>query len=110
MSITARFYISSYEKIVGNYHKVRLTAVTRGRENAVWAYYSASGSIEMNVRAGSPAAAWFEENVGKDVRIDFSLRPEGELVVAPEFNAYGETVGYHYIDGTEAPMEDEPIE
>lgn len=76
MSVVARFYVSESTKAAGmpeGARRVKMNAVCRGPENADWARWSPSGSIEMYI-ANPPAAEFFDSRVGKDVAITFEDR------------------------------------
>lgn len=89
MSVQARFYVSRIEKTTTDYGTVHLNAATRGSINAEWAYYSPSGSIQMNVRQDSKAFAWFESRLGKDVAISFDDRDFSEDADIHGYNSDG---------------------
>jgi hypothetical protein len=81
MAVEARFYVAEVTKqAYGGYAppapagRVKLGPSTRGDENKKWASATPSGSIEMTV-IGS-ALAWFEERLGKDIRILMDDAPE----------------------------------
>lgn len=88
MSVTARFYVQSVNKLASGHRPagyaapapvitVTLHPATRGEENKAWASATPSGEIRMTI--GNPeAAAWFESMLGQDVAITFEPRPVDE--------------------------------
>lgn len=75
--VKARFWVSQIIKFgsVKNI-AVKLNAVTRKTEDNVdWAKYSPAGEINVTVTEDTPAQAWFEDRLGKDVAITFDDVP-----------------------------------
>lgn len=83
MAVQARFYIASTTRLASLGYadpkpagQVRMQAVTRGEANAVWASSTPHGEMTMTVK--SPAFAWFEERIGKEISITLDDAPEDE--------------------------------
>jgi len=79
-TVSARFYVaqvnkSAYSKGYEPTRAVILQAATRGEENKSWAQATPSGRIEMNINNG-PAGQWFEEHLGEDIAVSFSVAEE----------------------------------
>lgn len=76
-NVRARFYVESVTKSAYNpeAREVTLSAAGRGETNKEWAKYTPSGKITMQVNNPS-AAAWFDENLGRDLEITFAVVPE----------------------------------
>jgi hypothetical protein len=79
--VAARFYIAKVEKFAYggpgsvSQRSVTLQAATRGEENKSWAQATPSGQITMHINNGD-AGAWFDEHLGEDIAVSFSLAPE----------------------------------
>ena len=71
--VLANFYVTSVTKRPNNVSAVSLSAVTKGPNN--WSQWSPAGTIELTT-VNAKATAWFEERIGKDVRITFDDLPE----------------------------------
>lgn len=73
-TITARFYIESTTKHAyrPDARDVRLLAAGRGEQNKAWAEATPSGEWTMHVN-NPAAAAFFDENVGRDLDITIRL-------------------------------------
>lgn len=73
--IHARFYVEQLTKHAGMaYISVKLRASTKGDENKSWAKYTPSGTLEMAIN-NPTAAAWFEDQLGKDLALTFEAMP-----------------------------------
>lgn len=71
MAVAARFYVQQITKNASGYTGVQLSPSVKGEANKDWAYYTPSGSIQLNVHPDTEAGAWFESMLGKDVSITF---------------------------------------
>lgn len=76
MSVQARFYVSQIVKNASGYVAAHLQPVIRGDQNKDWSKYTPSGKVELNVSPETPAAAWFESMLGKDIAITFEERDD----------------------------------
>lgn len=83
MAVQARFYIQSTTRLASLGYaepkpagQVRMQAVSRGEANSSWASSTPHGEMTMTIK--SPAFAFFEENIGKEVSIVIDLAPEAE--------------------------------
>ena len=74
MTIRAKFFVTEVAKTTYG-GRVKLSAVTRGQDNKIWASATPSGSIEMSIR-NELAIEQFD--VGKEYFVDFSPAPTGE--------------------------------
>lgn len=73
MSVRARFYVSQVARNAGDTSTIKLSAVSRGKENSEWSKFTPGGSVELSLtRLASPAFDWFNDRVGKEVFIDFN--------------------------------------
>lgn len=73
--VTARFYVAELTKFAFSQIRVKLQPAYSKKHNAKWAAATPSGSIEMNISADMPAAAWFEEALANksDIAITFEI-------------------------------------
>lgn len=77
MSVRARFYVGSVTLTAGETGSVQLNAAARGEENKMWASYTPSGQLTMNLsRKAGPALEWFQEHIGKEVFLDITEAPD----------------------------------
>mgnify|MGYP001590217061 CR=1 FL=1 len=74
MTIRAKFFVTEVAKTTYG-GRVKLSAVTRGQDNKIWASATPSGSIEMSIR-NELAIEQFD--VGKEYFVDFSPAPTGK--------------------------------
>jgi len=74
MAVSARFFVQQITKNASGYIGVQLMPAIKDEVNKDWSKYTPSGKIEMNVSPETPAAAWFESMLGKDVAITFEER------------------------------------
>ena len=73
-NVRARMFVSQVARQAGDTSTVSLRVVSRGTENASWSKFTPSGQVELTLtRLASPAFAFFNENVGKEVYVDFTL-------------------------------------
>jgi hypothetical protein len=77
-NVIARFYVAKVEKFAYggpgtvSQRSVTLQVATRGEENKTWAQATPSGQITMHINNGA-AGEWFEEMLGHDVAVTFSV-------------------------------------
>lgn len=79
MSVVAKYFVQSVTLQAnskgadgGDVGSVQLSVVCRGDENKNWSHYTPSGQITMST-LNPKAFAWFKENLGKEVYVDFTL-------------------------------------
>jgi len=92
MSVQARFFVASVEKfaypspsgwaepkpVVTVKLRVVSSGGSRGKINSEWASATPHGEITMTI--GNPeSAAWFEEQLGRDLAVSFDERPADEI-------------------------------
>lgn len=72
--VVARFFVDEVTRRAYNpdHAIVVLKAAGRGEQNKSWSQWTPAGKLEMTIN-NPPAARFFEENLGRDVELRFSL-------------------------------------
>ena len=86
-AVQARFYVAEVNQYANQYRDgfappapmgvVKMRPVSRGEHNSEWASATPSGEFTMTVR--SDAFPWFQERLGREVKITIEDRPAEEL-------------------------------
>ena len=81
MGVRATFYVAEVTRMASGSHKVKMSAVAKG-PYAEYSKYSPCGTFEIT-SVNDATLPFFEDHLGKDVRITIDTPTEADLITPP---------------------------